>query len=95
MDKPDTETTKKSSSTSNLIYPTFSELSRSTAIHGTAIRNLSDFREGSFLYQKEDGSLVHIFTQLVTYPRDLIRIYNVEVHNEATKFPSRKVNNYC
>jgi len=94
MDKQDTETTKKSSSTSNLIYPTFSELSRSTAIHGAVMGNLSGFREGAFLYQKEDGSPVHIFTQLVTYSRDLIRVYNVEVHSEATKNPSRKVNDY-
>ncbi len=94
MDKQDTETTKKPSSTSNLIYPTFSELSRSTAIHGAVMGNLSGFREGAFLYHKEDGSPVHIYTQLVTYSRDLIRIYNVEIHNENTKNSTRKINDY-
>jgi len=51
--------------------------------------NLSGTRETSFLYRTSNGTSVHFFTQLITYSRDNIKIYNVESHYEQTNVPTR------
>ena len=85
----DSDNIKKSSSSANYFHPTFSELSKSNAIHGALMGNLLGFREGSFLYRTSNGVPVHVLTQLITYSRDNIRIYNVETFYEQTKSPTR------
>ncbi len=94
MEKQEPENTKKSLSSSNYVYPTFNELSKSSAIHGATMGNLSGIREGSILYRTSDGTPVLCSTQLVTFSRDIIRIYNVEIITEQSKVPSRVVNHY-
>ena len=92
MDKPEQETTKKVSSQASVILPTFCELFKSTAIHGALMGNLLNIREDLLSYKSEDDSLVQIVTQLITYSRDTIKVYNIEQKSDSSKTPGKKAN---
>ena len=89
MDKPEQESIKKTSQAS-VILPTFCELFKSTAIHGALMGNLLNIREDLLSYKSEDDSLVQIVTQLITYSRDTIKVYNIEQRNDSSKTSGKK-----
>lgn len=96
MDKQDSENVKKPANpVSNLsLPPTYSELLKSSAIHGALMGNLTGIREGSVLYRANDDSVVCMMTQLVTYARDVIRIYNIEMQIESHKASSKGLSEF-
>jgi hypothetical protein len=81
---------KEKPSTSNVVLPACGEVFKTSAIHGAVMGNVSGYKEGVILYSNEHGHNIYILTQLITYSRNILRIYNVEMATIPQKNMERK-----
>jgi hypothetical protein len=91
MDKIEPEKQQKEKAiASNPVLPACGEFFKPTAIHGAVMGNISGFQEGNLYYKNEHGQNVYILTQLLTYSRSVLRIYNVEMTLTTQKTSEKK-----